>query len=67
MRPPLANSISGGRAGMQGEMNKCFLKWGGFAESRLIRVCGVGAGGVTDVSPKVLKEAEEASLAMMAQ
>lgn len=42
-----------------------FLKWGGFAESRLIRACGVGAGGSSDVPESVLREAEETARAFL--
>jgi hypothetical protein len=43
-----------------------FLKWGGFAESRLVRACGVGAGGAKDVPDGVLNEAEDAARAFLA-
>ena len=37
-----------------------FFKWNGFAETRLIRACGVGAQGVVNVPEDVLQEAEKA-------
>ena len=40
-----------------------FFKWYGYAESRLIRACGVGGGGVVDVPEAVLVAAEEAACA----
>lgn len=36
-----------------------FLRWGGIADTRLIRVCGVGGGGAVNVSEEVLQEAAE--------
>ena len=36
-----------------------FFKWYGYAQSRLIRACGVGSGGVVDVPERFLSEAEE--------
>ncbi|KAF0218966.1 MAG: NADPH-dependent FMN [Geobacteraceae bacterium] len=42
-----------------------FLKWGGFVETRLIRACGVGAGGVRDVPEGVLRESEETARAFL--
>lgn len=36
-----------------------FLKWYGFAESHLIRVCGIGPASVDRVPEKYLKQAEE--------
>ena len=38
-----------------------FFKWYGYAQSRLIRACGVGSGGVVDVPERFLSEAEEAA------
>jgi multimeric flavodoxin WrbA len=42
-----------------------FFRWYGFAETRLIRACGVGSGGVVDVPERFLAEAEEAARAFM--
>jgi multimeric flavodoxin WrbA len=36
-----------------------FLKWMGFAETRLIRVCGIGPGSVDAVPEATLRQAEE--------
>jgi multimeric flavodoxin WrbA len=38
-----------------------FFKWYGYAESRLIRACGVGSGGVVDVPERFLLDAGEAA------
>jgi len=38
-----------------------FFRWYGYEESRLIRACGVGSGGVVDLSERFLLEAEEAA------
>jgi len=38
-----------------------FFKWYGYAQSRLTRICGVGSGGVVDVSERFLSESEEAA------
>ncbi|HMK61881.1 MAG TPA: flavodoxin family protein [Dissulfurispiraceae bacterium] len=43
-----------------------FFKWYGFAESKLIRVCGAGGGGVVDVPEHAMVEAEQAARAFMA-
>jgi len=43
-----------------------FLKWGGFAETRLIRACGVGIGGAKCVPESILGEAEEAGRTFLA-
>jgi len=43
-----------------------FFKWYGFVESRLIRACGVGSGGVVDLSEHFLAEAEDAARAFIA-
>lgn len=43
-----------------------FFKWYGFAESRLIRACGVGSGSVVDVPERFLEEAEDAASAFIA-
>ena len=42
-----------------------FFKWYGFAESRLIRACGVGGGGVVEVPKRFMAEAEEAARALI--
>ena len=42
-----------------------FLKWGGFAETRLIRACGVGAGGARGVPESFLDKAREAARALL--
>jgi multimeric flavodoxin WrbA len=42
-----------------------FLKWYGFAESRLIRACGIGPATVDKVPERTLHEAEEAALALL--
>ncbi len=36
-----------------------FMKWYGFAESHLLRACGVGGKGMTDVGGDILVKAEE--------
>ncbi len=38
-----------------------FFRWYGYEESRLIRACGVGSGGVVDLPERFLLEAEEAA------
>ena len=38
-----------------------FFKWYGYSESKLIRACGVGSGGVVDVPERDLITAEEAA------
>jgi multimeric flavodoxin WrbA len=38
-----------------------FFRWYGYAETRLIRACGVGSGGVVDVPERFLTEAEDAA------
>ncbi|ACM20426.1 iron-sulfur cluster-binding flavoprotein [Geotalea daltonii FRC-32] len=43
-----------------------FLKWGGFAQIRLIRACGLGGEGAADVSESTLQEAADAAAAIMA-
>jgi multimeric flavodoxin WrbA len=43
-----------------------FFRWYGLAETRLIRACGVGGGGVVDVPERFLEEAEEAARAIAA-
>ncbi|MGO9380294.1 MAG: flavodoxin family protein [Dissulfurispiraceae bacterium] len=43
-----------------------FFKWYGYSESRMIRACGVGGGGVVDVPERVLVAADEAARAFMA-
>jgi multimeric flavodoxin WrbA len=42
-----------------------FLKWLGFADSRLVRACGIGPAGVDDVPGSVLKRAEEVAREIM--
>jgi multimeric flavodoxin WrbA len=42
-----------------------FFKWYGYAESRLIRACGVGSGGAMDLPERFLTEAEEAAQAFV--
>lgn len=42
-----------------------FFKWYGYSESRLIRACGVGGGGVMDVPERVLIAADEAARSFM--
>lgn len=42
-----------------------FLKWYGFAESRLIRACGIGPATVDRVPEHILKEAEETIRALL--
>jgi multimeric flavodoxin WrbA len=42
-----------------------FFRWYGFAETRLIRACGVGGGGVVEVPERFLSEAEEAARAFV--
>lgn len=43
-----------------------FLKWMGFSEVTLIRVCGIGPGHNDAVPEQVLQQAEEAAKALMA-
>ncbi len=38
-----------------------FLKWLGFGDTSLIRVCGIGPATVDAASEKVLRQAEEAA------
>jgi multimeric flavodoxin WrbA len=42
-----------------------FLKWYGFAESRLIRACGIGPATQDKVPEQKLKEAEDTVLALL--
>ncbi len=42
-----------------------FLKWLGFSDTRLIRVCGIGPATVDAAPEKVLRQAEEAALALL--
>ena len=42
-----------------------FFRWYGYAESRLIRACGVGSGGAVDLPERFLFEAEEAARALI--
>ena len=42
-----------------------FLKWFGFAESRLIRACGIGPATVDKVPERTLKEAEETARVLL--
>jgi len=42
-----------------------FLKWYGFAESRLIRACGIGPASVDKVPERILQEAVELALALL--
>ena len=44
-----------------------FFRWYGFADSILIRACGVGSGGIVDLPERFLAEAEEAARVIMAQ
>jgi multimeric flavodoxin WrbA len=43
-----------------------FLKWLGFVDTYLIRVCGIGPASVDAVPEKVLQQAEEAARAIVA-
>lgn len=43
-----------------------FLKWMGFADTRLIRACGIGPASVDAVPEVVLRQAEDAACACMA-
>jgi len=43
-----------------------FFKWYGFSESKLIRACGVGSGGIVNVPKRLLVAAEEAARTFMA-
>lgn len=38
-----------------------FFRWYGYEDSRLIRACGVGSGGMVDLPERFLLEAEEAA------
>ncbi|MRR59113.1 MAG: flavodoxin family protein [Deltaproteobacteria bacterium] len=42
-----------------------FLKWLGFSDTRLIRVCGIGPASVDEVPEQVLRQAEEAARAIV--
>ncbi len=42
-----------------------FFKWHGYAESRLIRACGVGGGGAVDLPERFLFEADEGARALI--
>ncbi|HMK57067.1 MAG TPA: flavodoxin family protein [Dissulfurispiraceae bacterium] len=43
-----------------------FLKWLGFSDTRLIRVCGIGPASVDAVPENVLRQAEEAARLLVA-
>ncbi len=46
--------------------NDLFLKWLGFSDTSLIRVCGIGPATVDGVPEKALRQAEEAARALVA-
>ncbi len=46
--------------------NDMFLKWLGFSDTRLIRVCGIGPATVDAAPETALRQAEEAARAVMA-
>jgi hypothetical protein len=43
-----------------------FLKWMGFSDTRLIRVCGIGPATVDEVPETALRQAEEAARTLVA-
>ncbi len=43
-----------------------FLKWMGFSETRLVRVCGIGPGSIDQVPAQALQQAEEVARALLA-
>ncbi|AJE04310.1 flavodoxin family protein [Geobacter pickeringii] len=43
-----------------------FLRWMGFTDTSMIRICGIGPASVDEVPEKILQQTEEAAKALMA-